>query len=151
MSTAIATNKKAFRDYFVLETFEAGIELKGSEVKSLRSGNASLADSFAKIEGGQVLLYNAHISPYAQASYLNVESVRPRRLLLHKKQIKKLDAQISQGALALIPLKMYWNSRGIAKMELAVGKGKKVFDKREDIKNRETDRKIRHVLKHRRK
>jgi SsrA-binding protein len=151
MSEAIATNKQAFRDYFVLETLEVGIELKGSEVKSLRQGNVSLKDSFARIEAGQVLLYNAHISPYAQASYLNVEPTRPRKLLLHRKQIKKLDAQVSQGALTLIPLKMYWNSRGIAKMEIAVGKGKKSYDKRDDIKKRETDRKIRHVLKHRRK
>lgn len=150
MSEAIATNKQAFRDYFILQTLECGIELKGSEVKSLRSGLASLKDSFAKIEDDQVLLYNMHISPYAQASYLNTEPVRPRKLLLHKKQIRKLDADVSQGGLALFPLKMYFNSRGIAKVEIAIGKGKKFYDKRESIKNRDVDRKIRSAMKHRR-
>jgi len=150
MSEAIAQNKQAFRDYFILQTMEAGIELKGSEVKSLRQGNASLKDSFARIEEGQVFLYNAHISPYAQASYLNVESVRVRRLLLHKKQIRKLDADVSQGGLAIIPLKMYWNAKGVAKVEIAVGKGKKFYDKRDDIKKRDAERKIRSIMKDRR-
>lgn len=151
MSEPIASNKQAFRDYFVLQTVECGIELKGSEVKSLRQGNASLKDSFAKIEDGQALLYNVHISPYAQASYLNVESVRPRRLLLHKKQIRKLDAEVSQGGLALVPLKMYWNAKGRAKLELALCKGKKQYDKRDDIRKRDAERKIRTAMKHSRK
>lgn len=151
MSEPIASNKQAFRDYFVLQTVECGVELKGSEVKSLRMGNASLKDSFAKIEDGQVLLYNVHISPYAQASYLNVEPLRPRRLLLHKKQIRKFDAEVSQGGLTLVPLKMYWNSKGFAKVELALCKGKKQYDKRDDIRKRDAERKIRTALKHSRK
>lgn len=151
MSDAIATNKQAFRDYFILDKLEAGIELKGSEVKSLRDGHANLQDAFAKIEDSQVVLYNLHISPYAQASYLNVEPTRTRRLLLHKKQIRKLDAQISQGGLALLPLKMYFNSKGLVKVEIALGKGKKSYDKRESIKKREVDRKIRQAMKSRRR
>jgi len=150
MSEPIAQNRQAFRDYFILQTVEAGIELKGSEVKSLRQGTVSLNDSFAKIEEGQVFLYNAHISPYAQASYLNSEPVRVRKLLLHKKQIRKLDAEVSQGSLAIIPLKMYWSAKGMAKVELAVGKGKKFYDKREDVKKRDAERKIRSIMKDRR-
>lgn len=150
MSEPIATNKTVFRDYFVLQTLEAGIELKGSEVKSLRNGQANLRDSYARVEGGQVLLYNAHISPYAQASYLNTEPTRTRRLLLHKKEIRKLDAELSQKGLSLLALKMYFNSRGVAKVELALGKGKKFFDKRDDIKKRDIERRISKFMKHRR-
>lgn len=149
MSDALATNKRAFRDYAVLETVEAGIELKGSEVKSLRAGKINLADSFARIEEGQAFLYNTHISPYAQASYLNVEPTRPRRLLLHKKQIRKLDMELSQKGLTLVPLKMYFNAKGFAKLLLAVCKGKRSFDHREDVKRREVDRKIRQTIKDR--
>jgi SsrA-binding protein len=147
MSDALATNKRAFRDYAVLETVEAGIELKGSEVKSLRAGKINLADSFARIEEGQVFLYNTHISPYAQASYLNVDPTRSRRLLLHKKQIRKLDMELSQKGLTLVPLKMYFNAKGFAKLLLAVCKGKRSYDHREDVKRREVDRKIRQTLK----
>ncbi len=149
MSNAIATNKQVFRDYAVIETVEAGIELKGSEVKSLRAGKINLTDSFARIEDGQALLYNTHISPYAQASYLNVDSTRARRLLLHKKQIIKLDMELAQKGLTLIPLKMYFNSKGFAKLELALCKGKKSYDHREDIKRKEIDRKIRQTMKDR--
>jgi len=149
MSDALATNKRAFRDYAVLETVEAGIELKGSEVKSLRAGKINLADSFARIEEDQAFLYNTHISPYAQASYLNVEPTRPRRLLLHKKQIRKLDMELSQKGLTLVPLKMYFNAKGFAKLLLAVCKGKRSFDHREDVKRREVDRKIRQTIKDR--
>ncbi len=149
MSNAIATNKRAFRDYAVLETLEAGIELKGSEVKSLREAKINLSDSFARIEEGQVFLYNTHISPYAQASYLNVDSTRSRRLLLHKKEIRRLDMELAQKGLTLIPLKMYFNSKGFAKLELALCKGKRSYDHREDIKRRETDRKIRQAMKDR--
>jgi len=149
MSDTLATNKRAFRDYAVLETVEAGIELKGSEVKSLRAGKINLADSFARIEEGQAFLYNTHISPYAQASYLNVEPTRPRRLLLHKKQIRKLDMELSQKGLTLVPLKMYFNAKGFAKLLLAVCKGKRSFDHREDVKRREVDRKIRQTIKDR--
>ncbi len=151
MTQAIASNKKAFRDYEVLESLECGIELNGSEVKSIRAGKINLNDSFARIERGQVILYNAHISPYFEASYLNVDPVRPRRLLLHKKQITRLAGQLTQRGLALIPLKIYFSPRGLVKVEIALGKGKKLYDKREDIKRRETDLAVRRMMKARRK
>ncbi|MFZ5800755.1 MAG: SsrA-binding protein SmpB [Candidatus Omnitrophota bacterium] len=143
------TNRQAFRDYAVLETFECGIELKGSEVKSIRAAEANLKDSFARVENGEVLLYNAHISPYAQASYLNVEPLRVRRLLLHKAQIFRLAQETAQKGLTLVPLKFYFNSRGVVKVELALAKGKKKFDRREDLKRKEIDREIRRALRRR--
>jgi len=151
MIKLIATNRKAHRDYVILETFEAGIELKGSEVKSLRMGKINLNDSFARIEGGEVILYNAHISPYAQASYLNVEPVRLRRLLLHKRQIMKLTHSLTQRGFTLIPLKAYFNERGRAKIDLALCKGKKLYDRRETIKRREADLAIQRAMKARRR
>ena len=150
MSIAIATNRKAHRDYAVLETFECGIELKGSEVKSLRAAKVNLNDSFARIEHSEVILYNTHITPYSQASYLNVEAVRPRRLLLHRNQIKKIVGRLTQKGLTLVPLKAYFNDRGFAKIELALCKGKRLYDKREDIKRRESDLEMRRVMKRRR-
>lgn len=150
MSKALATNHKAFRDYEVLESFECGIELRGGEVKSLRAGRINLNDSFARVEKGSVFLYNTHISPYAQASYLNVEPTRIRRLLLHKKQIERINSQLMQRGLTLVPLKVYFNDRGFAKIELALGKGKKLYDRREDIKRRETDLAMKRILKNRR-
>jgi len=151
MSNTAATNRKAFRDFEVLESVECGLELKGSEVKSLREGRAVLNDSFARIEKGQVFLYNTNITPYEQASYLNVESARVRRLLLHKNQIDKLNGKLTQKGLTLVPLKIYFNDRGFAKVELALCKGKKLYDKREDVRKRETDLGIRRVMKNRRK
>jgi len=151
MSKVIATNRKAQRDYAVLEAVECGIELKGSEVKSLRAAKIILNDSFARPEGGQIILYNTHISPYSQASYLNVEPARPRRLLLHRNQIRKITGRLTQRGLTLIPLRVYFNDRGFAKVELALCKGKKLYDKREDIKRRETELEMRRVLKSRRK
>jgi len=150
MIKLIATNRKASRDYVIMETFEAGIELKGSEVKSLRMGKMNLNDSFARIEGGEVILYNTHISPYAQASYLNVEPTRPRRLLLHKRQIMKLTGSLTQRGFTLVPLKAYFNERGKAKVELALCKGKKLYDRRETIKRREADLAIQRAMKSRR-
>jgi SsrA-binding protein len=151
MSNTIVTNRKAYRDYAVLETFECGIELKGSEVKSIRAGKINLEDSFARIEKNEVILYNTHISPYEQASYLNVEPARPRRLLLHKSQIRKLAGQVSQRGLTLVPLKVYFSTKGFAKIELAICKGKKLYDKRESIKRRESEMAMRRVIKSRRK
>jgi SsrA-binding protein len=146
----IATNKKAYRDYEVLETFEAGIELVGSEVKSLRQSNGNLTDSFAQIDKNQVFLYNFHIAPYVEASYLNVDSVRVRRLLLHRKQIQKLQASTAQKGFTLVPLQCYFNERGLVKLQLALCKGKKLYDRRDDIKRRDDDRKIKRMLKNRR-
>jgi len=151
MSKTIATNSKAHRDYIVFESIECGIELKGSEVKSLRAGRVNLKDSFARIEKEEVLLYNTHISPYEQASYLNVDPVRIRKLLLHKNQIAKLATQVSQKGFTLVPLKVYFNQRGFVKFEIALCKGKKSYDRREDIKRRESDLEVRRTLKNRRR
>lgn len=151
MNKAIATNRKAHRDYTVLETIECGIELKGSEVKSIRAGRINLDDSFGRVENNEIILYNAHISPYEQASYLNVEPTRPRRLLLHKNQIRKLIGQVAQRGFTLVPLKIYFSQRGFAKMELALCRGKKLYDRREALKRREAELEIRRVLKGKRK
>lgn len=151
MSEAIVTNRKAFKDFDVMETIECGVELKGSEVKSIRDGRINLNDSFARLDKGQFFLYNSHISPYAQASYMNVEPTRVRKLLLHKKQITRLTGQLTQKGLTLVPLKVYFNARGFAKIELALCKGKKLYDKREDLKKRETDLEMRRAMKFRRK
>ena len=151
MSKIIASNHKAYRDYEIVETIECGIELKGSEVKSIRQGKINLSDSFAHPERNAIILYNAHISPYAEASYLNVEPARSRRLLLHKKQIDKFTAKLNQKGFTLVPLKVYFNDRGFAKVELGLGKGKKLYDKRDDIKRRETDLSVRRMMKNIRK
>ncbi|MBN1914102.1 MAG: SsrA-binding protein SmpB [Candidatus Omnitrophica bacterium] len=151
MSKDITKNRKAFRDYEILETMECGIELKGSEVKSLRAAKMNLEDSFARIEKREVILYNTHISAYAQASYLNAEPLRPRKLLLHRNQIDKLELVIKQRRLTLVPLKAYFNDRGRAKIELALCKGKKLYDRRQDVKRKEADLAIRRTLKNRRK
>ncbi len=150
MGESIATNRKAYRDYEVLETIECGIELRGCEVKSLRDKRINLDDSYARVEKGEVMLYNAHISPYTQASYLNVEETRPRKLLLHKPQIRRLDSQLSQKGLTLVPLKSYFSERGLVKVLLGLCKGKKLYDKRENIKKREADLAIRRGMNRRR-
>jgi len=150
MSKIISTNRKAYRDYEILESLECGIELKGSEVKSLRDGRINLNDSFARMEKDEIILYNTHISPYEQASYLNVDPVRPRKLLLHKKQINKLMGQVVQRGSTLVPLKVYFSDRGFVKVELALCRGKRLYDKRESIKRREEDMQMRRILKNRR-
>lgn len=150
MSKSILTNRKAYRDYEILESLECGIELKGSEVKSLREGKINLNDSFARIEKLEAFLYNAHISHYTEASYLNVETDRTRRLLLHKNQIERIAGKLAQKGLTLIPLKVYFNDRGFVKLELGLCKGKKLYDKRESIKHRETDLYMRRAVKNRR-
>ena len=139
------------RDYEVLEAMECGIELKGCEVKSLRAGRINLDDSFCRIEEKEAILYNAHISPYEQASYLNTEPKRERRLLLHRNQINRLEGLLAQRGQSLVPLKVYFNDRGLVKIELGLVRGKRLFDKREDMKRREVDREIRRVMKNRRK
>ena len=142
----VATNKAARRDYHILEAYEAGIELAGTEVKSLRQAKANLKDSFARIEKGEVFLYNMHISPYEFGNIANLEPKRRRRLLLHKGQIKKLVGQTSIKGLALIPLRAYIK-RGRVKIELALAKGKRAFDKRETIKRREATREMQRALR----
>lgn len=151
MNKLIASNKRVHRDYEVVEILEAGIELVGSEVKSIRQGNINLKDSFARIENSEVFLYNTHISPYAEASYLNVDPLRTRRLLLHRNQINKLYSSLTQRGFTLVPLSIYFNERGRVKIELALCKGKKLYDRREAIKRRETELEMRKALKGRRR
>jgi len=146
---AIATNRKLFRDYEVLETFECGIELKGSEVKSLRDARANIDDAFGRIESAEVFLYNCHITPYEKASYFKEEATRPRRLLLHRAQIKRLIGQVAQRGFSLVPMKMYFNQKGLAKVALSVVRGKRLYDRRQDIKRKESDRSLRRILKNR--
>ena len=138
----VATNRRARYNYAILESLEAGIELRGTEVKSLRSGNVSLNDSFARAEGSELFLYNVHIAPYEFGNIANVDSIRPRKLLLHKNQIKRLAGEVATKKVALIPLKVYFK-HGIVKLELALAKGKKKYDKRETIKKRESERDLR--------
>ncbi len=146
---AITTNREARRDYFILETLEAGIVLGGCEVKSLREKQASLAGSFARIEGDELFLYNLYIAPYDKGGRENLETKRQRKLLVHKSQLHKLKTKTVEKGMVLIPLKMYFNNRGIAKVELSVAKGKKLYDKRSDIKKASTLRDIDREVKSR--
>jgi SsrA-binding protein len=144
----IVTNAKARRDFHILETFEAGIALKGTEVKALRAGKAQIADAFARIENDQAWLYNAHIDEYTFGNRENHQPKAPRRLLLHKTEIRKLFGLASVKGNALFPLSMYWKN-GRVKVAIGVGKGKVEFDKREDIKKRESDRELKRATMHR--
>ena len=146
----IVTNRKAHRDYAIISTTEAGIELKGTEVKSLRARRANLSDSFARVEKGEVVLYNFHISPYEFGNIHNVEPLRPRKLLLHKREILRLYQGTQIKGHTLIPLKVYFK-RGYAKVEIAVARGKKQWDKRETVKLREATREIDRELRKKRK
>lgn len=138
----VTTNRKARHDYTILDTFEAGIVLTGTEVKSLRQGRANLTDGYATIKDGEVWLVGMHISPYEQASYNNVDPVRSRKLLLHKNEIRRLLQKTSQKGLTLVPLKVYFK-KNIAKVLLAVAQGKKAYDKRVAIAEREIAREMR--------
>ena len=144
----VATNRKARHDYHILETMEAGIELHGSEVKSLRVGKASLRDAFARVERGELFLYNVHISPYEKGGHFNPDPKRTRKLLMHKREIKRLLGKIAEKGLTLIPLRIYF-LRGKAKVELALARGKRSYDKRADIERREAERAIQRALKDR--
>jgi SsrA-binding protein len=138
-------NHKARRDYLITETYEAGIELKGTEVKSLRNARASIDEAFARVERGQCWLYNAHINPYEFGNRNNVDPLRPRRLLLHKKEIDRLAGQINTQGMAIIPLKIYFTKR-YAKVQLGIGKGKSQVDKRETLKRKTADREIQRAI-----
>jgi len=142
----ITENRKARHNYHILETFEAGIELHGTEVKSMRAGNANLKDSFARVENGELLLYNMHISPYQHGNQFNHEPKRPRRLLMHKREIMRLLGKTREKGLSLIPLKAYFRGRWV-KIELALARGKKLYDKRKDIAERNAQREIRRAMK----
>jgi SsrA-binding protein len=143
---AIVSNRQARRDYFIIEAFEAGIALKGSEIKSIRKRRANLKDAYARVEKGEILLYNLHISPYEFARRDEIDPKRPRKLLLKKSQIKYLFAKISTKKLTLIPLKIYLK-KGLAKVEIALAKGKRFFDKREALKAKEARRDIDRALR----
>lgn len=143
------TNREARHNYTILESFETGIVLCGCEVKSLREGRAALKDSFARIEKGELFLYNMYIAPYEAAGRNNPEPKSPRKLLLHKSEIAKLQGAVSQRGYTLVPLKLYFK-HGIAKVELALCKGKRQYDKREAIKRREVEREIRRGLREKR-
>ena len=136
----VAENRKARHSYDILEVFEAGIALSGSEVKSLRQGKSNIAESYASEEGGEIYIINAYIPAYAEASRFNHEERRPRKLLLHKRQIARLIGATRREGMTLVPLKLYFNDRGRAKLELALGKGRKLHDKREAEKTRDWNR-----------
>ncbi len=146
----VSENRKARHDYFVLETYEAGIQLTGTEVKSLRAARVNLKDSFARIENGEVMLHQMHISPYEQGNRFNHDPLRKRKLLLNRSEINKLAGQMQQQGLTLIPLKLYF-TRGLAKIELALAKGKKQYDKRQDIAEKDAKREVERHLRERQK
>jgi len=137
----VANNKKARHEFFIEDTLEVGIVLTGTEIKSIRNGKVNLKESYANIKDGEVFIYSMHISPYEQGNIYNVDPLRERKLLLHKKEIRKLIGYIQQKGYSLIPLKLYLKN-GKAKLELAVAKGKKLHDKRQSIAKRDSDRRI---------
>ena len=149
-SRTITVNRKAYHDYHIQETLQAGIALKGSEIKSIREGRVNLRDAYARPENGELWLCNSHIASYDAASYNTHEPLRPRKLLLHRKEINILTSKVVQRGLTLVPLKLYIK-HGIAKVELGVAKGKRVYDKREAIARRDTEREIDRALKLRRR
>ncbi len=145
----VANNKKARHDYFIEEVYEAGIVLTGTEIKSIRAGKVSIKESYAKIERGEMVVYGMNISPYEQGNRFNTEPLRPKKLLLHKQEIRKLIGYTTLKGLTLIPLNLYINEDGRAKMELAVARGKKNYDKRDDMAKKDAARKIDHAMKQR--
>ena len=138
----VANNKKARHDYFIEEVYEAGIVLTGTEIKSIRAGKVSIKESYAKIENGEMIVYGMNVSPYEQGNRFNVDPLRPRKLLLHKQEIRKLIGYTTLKGLTIVPLTVYINEDGRAKMEIAVARGKKLYDKRDDIAKRDADRRM---------
>jgi SsrA-binding protein len=145
----VAVNRKAYHDYFVEETYEAGIQLFGTEVKSLRSHSVDLSDGYARVENNEVYLYDVHVAPYSHGNVHNRDPKRRRKLLLSKDEIKRLYGRTTQRGLTMIPLKIYFNDRGYAKVELALAKGKKNIDRRETLKKRAMEREDRQAAKDR--
>ena len=145
--TVVATNRKAFHDYSIEEKMEAGLVLRGTEVKSLREGKVNLRDSYASVNHEEVILHNCHITPYSHGNIMNHDPLRPRKLLLHRKEISKLLGKTQQKGLTLVPLRIYFNPRGKAKIEIALAKGKKQYDRRETIKSREAGREVERAMK----
>jgi SsrA-binding protein len=142
----VVQNRKARHEYHVIETWEAGLVLQGTEVKSLREGKGNLQDAYARVDRGEVWLHNMHISPYEQGNRFNHDPLRPRKLLLHSRQIRKLIGQVEKAGLTLVPLDVHF-SRGIAKVNLALVRGKQLHDKREDLKKRDAQREMQRALK----
>ncbi len=147
----VATNRKAFHDYHIEDRLEAGIMLRGTEVKSLRDGLVNLRDSYASVTHGEVFLHNCHINPYSHGNIMNHEPLRTRKLLLHQKEITQLIGKTQLKGLTLIPLRIYFNPRGHAKVELALAKGKKQYDRRATIKEREAGREVERAMKDKRR
>lgn len=147
----VATNRKAYHDYFIEEKFEAGIVLRGTEVKSLREGRVNLQDSYASVHEGEIFLHHCHISPYSHGNIMNHDPLRVRKLLLHKKEINKLLGKTQQKGLTLIPLRLYFSKRGQVKVELGLAKGKKLYDRRESLKTREAGREMERAIKGRKR
>ena len=145
----IAENRKAFHDYHIIESFEAGVVLVGTEVKAIREGSANLRDSFARVEEGQVWVYNIHINPYSHRGYADHEPTRRRKLLLHRTEIRKLIGKTVEKGMTLVPTRLYFKN-GHVKLSLALAKGKQAHDKRETVKRREADRETRAAVKERR-
>jgi SsrA-binding protein len=141
----VATNRRARHEFWIEETYEAGIALVGTEVKSLREGRANLADAYARVERGEAWLYHLHISPYAQGNIHNHDPLRTRKLLLHRREILRLQSRVAQKGYTLVPLRIYFR-RGVAKVELGVARGRHVYDKRERIAEREAERRIARAL-----
>ena len=143
----ISNNKKAYHDYFILDTYEAGIELKGTEIKSVRLGNVNLKDAFIRIKDNEAFVENMHISPYSHGNRFNHEPRRNRKLLLHKKEILKISNKLKEGGLTVVPTKLYFNTGSKVKLEIGLARGKKLYDKRQDIKERDSKREIQRALK----
>lgn len=143
----IANNKKARHEYFIDEVYEAGLVLTGTEIKSIRNGRVSIKEAYAKIINGEALILGMNISSYEQGNRFNVDPLRPRKLLLHRREINKLIGKLKVGGITLIPLRIYLNDRGKAKIEIAVARGKKLYDKRDSIARRDTDRKMQRAMK----
>lgn len=143
----VANNKKARFDYFILETYEAGMVLTGTEIKSIRNGKVSIKESYARIEKGEIYIYGMHISPYEQGNINNVDPLRTRKLLLHKKEISKIEEALKQQGLTIVPLSMYINEDGRAKLNLGIARGKKLYDKRDTIAKKDADRKMDRAFK----
>ena len=143
----VAQNKKAYHDYFILDTYEAGIELQGTEIKSIRKGSVNLKDSFIRIRNDEAFIDNMHIAPYEQGNRFNHEPLRQRKLLLHKKEIKKLQKELKENGLTIVPTKLYFNTSKL-KVEIALARGKKLYDKRQDLKEKDSKRDSDKALKH---
>ena len=143
----VANNKKAYHDFFIEETYEAGIVLTGTEIKSVRQGKVSIKESYARIRDGEIIIYGMNISPYEQGNRFNVDPLRERKLLLHKQEIRKLLGQTTLKGFAIVPLKMYINEEGLAKVEIGLARGKKNYDKREALAKRDTKRDMERRMK----